>query len=128
MHTHFILSRTAAACALALPLVVTAQDSTLPTVVITARDDSGGLHSAAGTGSNLDLSRFDTPASVDAITRQQLEQRGDRSLVDAITRAPGVSAMPHPGNAARRWPRAALPTPCRSCACTTACASTVAPG
>jgi len=73
-------------------------DSILPTVVITARDDSGGLHTAAGTGSNLDLSRFETPASVDAITRQQLEQRGDRSLVDAITRAPGVSAMPHPGN------------------------------
>ncbi|HEX8602218.1 MAG TPA: TonB-dependent receptor [Pseudoduganella sp.] len=44
------------------------------------------------------MSRFDTPASVDVITRRQLEERGDINLLDAITRAPGLSAMPHPGN------------------------------
>ena len=96
MPTHSILTcttlRTAALCALALPLLANAQDTdtTLPTVVVTARDDSGGLHSTAGTGSNLDLSRFETPASVDAITARQLEQRGDRSLVDAALARHGV--------------------------------------
>jgi iron complex outermembrane receptor protein len=100
-------TRIATACALALSLLsananampaAAAEDTTLPTVVITSRADHGGLDSTVSTGSNLDLTRFDTPASVDAITREQLERRGDISLLDAITRAPGISAMPHPGN------------------------------
>ncbi|KQQ36299.1 TonB-dependent receptor [Duganella sp. Leaf126] len=109
MPTYLTFSRPAALCALALPLSAAAQQladdsipaTTLPTVVITASqdgDNSGGLHAVAGVGSHLDLSRLETPASVDAITAGQLAQRGDRSLIDAITRAPGVSAMPHPGN------------------------------
>lgn len=96
-------ARAATFCALALPLlaanaVSAAEDAILPTVVVSSRADNGGLNSQTGTGSNLDLSRFDTPASVDAITHDQLERRGDTSLLDAITRAPGISAMPHPGN------------------------------
>ncbi|USX24909.1 TonB-dependent siderophore receptor [Oxalobacteraceae bacterium OTU3CINTB1] len=98
-------TRVATFCALALPLLAAnasafpaGEDATLPTVVVSSRADNGGLRSQTGTGSNLDLSRFDTPASVDAITRDQLERRSDTSLLDAITRAPGISAMPHPGN------------------------------
>ncbi|WP_090321093.1 TonB-dependent siderophore receptor [Duganella sp. CF517] len=98
-------TRVATVCALALPLLAAnaiaasaAEDATLPTVVVSSRADDGGLRSQTATGSNLDLSRFDTPASVDAITRDQLERRGDTGLLDAITRAPGISAMPHPGN------------------------------
>lgn len=75
-----------------------AEDATLPTVIVAGRADNGGLHTTAAAGSNLGLSRFDTPASVDVITRKQLEERGDTDLLDAITRAPGISAMPHPGN------------------------------
>ncbi|QBE65071.1 TonB-dependent receptor [Pseudoduganella lutea] len=67
-------------------------------MLVTARADNGGLDAQASAGSNLGLSRFDTPASIDIITRRQLEERGDVNLLDAITRAPGVSAMPHPGN------------------------------
>ena len=104
-HSPAARTRAATLCALALPLLAAnanaapaAEDATLPTVVVSSRADNGGLHSQPATGSNLDLSRFDTPASVDAITRDQLERRGDTSLLDAITRAPGISAMPHPGN------------------------------
>lgn len=104
-HSPAARTRAATLCALALPLLAAnanaapaAEDATLPTVVVSSRADNGGLHSQTATGSNLDLSRFDTPASVDAITRDQLERRGDTSLLDAITRAPGISAMPHPGN------------------------------
>ena len=102
-HSPAARTRAATLCALALPLLATnavsaAEDTTLPTVVVSSRADNGGLHSQTATGSNLDLSRFDTPASVDAITRDQLERRGDTSLLGAITRAPGISAMPHPGN------------------------------
>jgi iron complex outermembrane receptor protein len=76
-----------------------AQDATaVPQVVVTAASTDGRLGDRAGTGSNLDISQFDTPASVDVITRKQLEQRGDASLVEAITRAPGISSLPHPGN------------------------------
>ncbi|USX12444.1 TonB-dependent siderophore receptor [Oxalobacteraceae bacterium OTU3CAMAD1] len=102
--SHSSGARVATFCVLALPLLAAnananaVEDATLPTVVVSSRADNGGLNSQTGTGSNLDLSRFDTPASVDAITRDQLERRGDTSLLDAITRAPGISAMPHPGN------------------------------
>ena len=102
-HSPAARTRVATICALALPLlaanpVSAGEDTILPMVVVSSRADNGGLHSQPATGSNLDLSRFDTPASVDAITRDQLERRGDTSLLDAITRAPGISAMPHPGN------------------------------
>ncbi|RQO37466.1 TonB-dependent siderophore receptor [Herminiimonas sp. KBW02] len=56
------------------------------------------MKSPASTGSNLDLTPFQTPASVSVITREQLEQRGDANLVDAITRSAGISGMGHPGN------------------------------
>lgn len=69
----------------------------LPTVSVT-NEKVGSLNAPASTGSNLDLTPFQTPASVDVITRAQLEQRGDASLVDAITRAAGISGMGHPGN------------------------------
>ncbi|MCD2513252.1 TonB-dependent receptor [Comamonas endophytica] len=44
------------------------------------------------------MSLRDTPASVEVTTRAQLEQRGDRSLVDAITRSAGITQLGHPGN------------------------------
>jgi iron complex outermembrane receptor protein len=107
-HLPQLRHRIAIACALALPLLpanaanatnaASAEDATLPTVVISANIDGGDLRSHPSTGSNLDLSRLETPASVDVITREQIVARGDTSLLDAITRAPGISAMPHPGN------------------------------
>jgi len=69
----------------------------VPTVVVTGAA-SEGLDARANAGSHLNLSRFETPASIDIVSRRQLEQRGDIDLVDAITRAPGLSSLPHPGN------------------------------
>jgi iron complex outermembrane receptor protein len=70
---------------------------TLPAISVTT-EKAGTLNAPVATGSNLELTPFQTPASVDVITRAQLEQRGDASLVDAITRATGISGMGHPGN------------------------------
>ncbi len=56
------------------------------------------LDAPATTGSNLGLTPRQTPASLDIITRQQLEDRGDANVSDAISRAGAISAMPHPGN------------------------------
>ncbi|RZT41772.1 TonB-dependent receptor [Cupriavidus agavae] len=56
------------------------------------------LQEPASVGSNLGLTPMQTPASVDVITRDQIEERGDASVVDAISRAPGLSNLGHPGN------------------------------
>jgi len=61
-------------------------------------DGAAALDQPASTGSNLDLTRRQTPASVDTVTRRELDERGDASLTDAITRAPGLSNIAHPGN------------------------------
>ena len=75
-----------------------AEEPAIPTVRVTGIPETGRLGDDAATGSNLGLSRLETPASVDLITRKQLEERGDIGLVEAITRAPGISGLPHPGN------------------------------
>src|SRR5690606_38669907 len=59
---------------------------------------AAGLTAPVSTGSGLDLTPMQTPASVEVISRRQLEERGDHSVADAITRAGGISAMGHPGN------------------------------
>jgi len=69
----------------------------LAPVTVSAAPESA-LRGQASTGSNLGLTPMQTPASVDVIPREQLEERGDASLVDAITRAPGLSGLGHPGN------------------------------
>ncbi len=89
-------------CALALAFMTAsaiAADAVqiLPAISVTT-EKAGTLNAPASTGSNLYLTPFQTPASVDVITRAQIEQRGDASLVDAITRAAGISSMGHPGN------------------------------
>ncbi len=67
---------------------------TLPAISVT----SAGLQAPISTGSNLDMTLLQTPASVDIIDRAQLEERGDANVIDAITRAAGFSGMAHPGN------------------------------
>ena len=73
------------------------ETATLPTVTVTGQD-ALGLDRPVSTGSNLDLTPMQIPASVDVITREQLEARGDTSLVDAITRSAGITSLAHPGN------------------------------
>ena len=88
-------------CVFALALLPCAamavEESTLPSVTVTA-DKTSNLKTPASTGSSLELTPMQTPASVEMIPRAALEERGDASLVDAITRAAGISSMAHPGN------------------------------
>lgn len=92
LYTHCTLG-----CLLAMHSASAADTTTLPSISVSP-EKSGTLQSPASTGSNLDLTPFQTPASVSVITREQLEQRGDANLVDAITRSAGISGMGHPGN------------------------------
>lgn len=101
---HLQLRRTLACAPCALPLLclagtAQAQDvgAALPEITVSAQSPAQ-LQNPVAVGSNLDLTPMQTPASVSIITRKQLEERGDASITDAITRAPGYSSMGHPGN------------------------------
>lgn len=81
----------------AAPALAQETAATLPPVTVTA-DQAPRLETPAAIGSNLGLTPRETPASVDVIDRAQLEERGDTTLMDAITRATGISNIGHPGN------------------------------
>jgi iron complex outermembrane receptor protein len=71
--------------------------TTLPAISVSA-GGAGGLAAETSTGSALNLTVLQTPASVGVITREQLDEKGDATLADAISRSPGMSAVGHPGN------------------------------
>lgn len=72
----------------------------LPTVHVTsdAPHAPPPLSAPLAAGSRLGLASLDTPASVEAITSEQIAARGDRTIVDAVTRATGFSTAASPGN------------------------------
>ncbi|WP_084651334.1 TonB-dependent receptor [Ottowia thiooxydans] len=70
---------------------------TLEAVTVRSSGETA-LERTVSTGSRLDVSLRDTPASVEVITREQLEAKGDTSVVDAITRSTGITSLGHPGN------------------------------
>ena len=73
--------------------------STLPAVVITGKTERPlDLDAASQTGSRLGLSLRETPASVETITRDTIEQRGARTLEEALRGAVGVSVGGNPGS------------------------------
>ncbi|WP_414448061.1 TonB-dependent receptor [Burkholderia sp. 22PA0099] len=89
----------------ALPICTFAQtapaaassDQPLPTVNVAAGRDTA-LRRVQDTGSHLGLTPLETPASVEQIDRATLDTRGDASIIDAVSRAAGIAASPHPGN------------------------------
>lgn len=50
------------------------------------------------TGSRLGLTILETPASVESVSGDVIRARGDLSIVDAVTRATGISSVANPGN------------------------------
>jgi len=66
-------------------------------IVVTARPDEL-LTTPAETGSRLGLTPLETPASVFVLDGDSLRARGDFLVIDAVTRAPGVSNAGNPGN------------------------------
>jgi iron complex outermembrane receptor protein len=57
------------------------------------------LAAPASTASRLNLSRLQTPASVEIITAETIAERGQHSVIEAVTQnAAGFTASPAPGN------------------------------
>jgi iron complex outermembrane receptor protein len=50
------------------------------------------------TGSRLGLTPLETPASIEVLTGDTIRARGDVSVIDAVTRATGITGSPGPGN------------------------------
>ncbi len=81
--------------------LATAQDDkhALPTINVTARNvPADPLTQPLETGSRLGLASLDTPASVEAVTAAAIDARGDRTVLDAVTRATGFTNAAAPGN------------------------------
>lgn len=71
--------------------------TTLETVTVRSSGDTS-IDRASSTGSRLDIGVRDTPASVEVTTREQLEAKGDTSVIEAINRSTGITSLGHPGN------------------------------
>ena len=71
----------------------------LPTINVTARHaPADPLTQPLETGSRLGLASLDTPASVETVTAEAIDARGDRTVLDAVTRATGFTNAAAPGN------------------------------
>lgn len=67
-------------------------------ILVTGNRTLTGLKAPNTTASRLDLSPLQTPASIQTLTGAMIRDRGDRSVVEAVTRAAGVSSQATPGN------------------------------
>lgn len=98
LRKHAIASAIALLCVPALAQQTASPEHALAPVTVQADTALTVLQEPAAVGSNLGLTPMETPASVEVITREQIEERGDTSIVDAVTRAAGISSLGHPGN------------------------------
>ncbi|MDD0839780.1 TonB-dependent receptor [Curvibacter sp. HBC61] len=73
---------------------------TLKSVDVNARQDQLALDEPSTTGSRLGLTARETPATVQVITQEDMQQRGLRTAREAFADIPGVVAGNVPGNPA----------------------------
>lgn len=71
----------------------------LPSIAISERRDaSADLTSSSETGSRLGLTALETPASVSSLSAEQIQQRSNLTVQDAVTRTPGITSIGTPGD------------------------------
>lgn len=72
----------------------------LHTIVVTGngKDTGLSLDHVAKSGSRLNLTLKETPASIDVISGDTLKQRGDTTVSEAVTRVAGITSLATPGN------------------------------
>ncbi|WP_373929111.1 TonB-dependent receptor plug domain-containing protein [Sphingomonas aerolata] len=100
----FLLSRLALAGAILSPVFaaqVHAQsvpDPDTKDILIVGQHAQDTLTTPNGTGSRLGLTPLETPATISVIDGATIRARGDLSVIDATSRAPGISNAGNPGN------------------------------
>ncbi|MDD0977549.1 TonB-dependent receptor [Pseudomonas fontis] len=90
-------------CLAMSPLAFAAEKQTLAlpaTTVSEAADNNPAVDLATPTpaGSRLKLSALENPASVSTIDRQAIEGRNNTTVLDAVSRSPGITSVASPGN------------------------------
>lgn len=103
MSRHFKLHTLAACMAVSLPALAEQPQGKvldLPSTAITETRDEQIVDLATPTqaGSRLNLSALETPASTTSITAEQIQQRANLTVQDAVTRSPGITSVGTPGN------------------------------
>jgi len=90
----------AACLAVTLPALADEPVLNLPSTAITDTRDPQRVDLATPTeaGSRLHLSALETPASTSNITAEQIEQRNNLTVQDAVTRSPGITFIGNPGD------------------------------
>lgn len=73
-------------------------NSLAPVQVEASRHTPLAMDEPTQTGSRLGLTPLETPASIEVLTGDTIRARGDVSVIDAVTRATGITADPSPGN------------------------------
>lgn len=90
------------AISLSMPASLAAQEQEgqrdADSIVVTGEREQV-LASESPTGSRLGLSILETPATVNVVDGDDIRARGDQAIVDAASRAPGVTNAGNPGNA-----------------------------
>lgn len=71
--------------------------STVSPIEVFARKDIN-LNKDTGTGSRLELTVLEIPASIEVLSGDTIRERGDLSISEAISRVTGVTAMGTPGD------------------------------
>lgn len=103
MSRTYTLHTLAACLAVSLPAWSDEFDSqalTLPSTAITDTRDAASVDLATPTqaGSRLGLSALETPASTSSISAEQIQQRNNLTVQDAVTRSPGITFTGSPGD------------------------------
>lgn len=73
----------------------------LPELTIQAKAAEEGesdLRTPTGSGSRLELSALETPASTSSLSGAEVRERNNRTVQDAVTRTPGITTIGSPGN------------------------------
>lgn len=92
------VSLAAISMAMSAPLVAQDNAAEEDSILVTAEREQT-LTQESPTGSRLGLTLLETPATVSVVTGDDLRARGDMSILDAATRAPGITNDGNPGNA-----------------------------
>ncbi len=78
--------------------VLDPQDGENSTILVVGEKDQTSLAVPNATGSRLNLTPLETPASITTIDGDTIRARGDQSIVEATTRAPGITSVANLGN------------------------------
>jgi iron complex outermembrane receptor protein len=76
----------------------TSGDNALPEISVAADASESALKKSSTAGGRLQLTPLEVPASVSVIGGDTIRERGYQSLLDAETRAPGITSVPFSGN------------------------------